>query len=238
MFRSPVRRRCLFYFITLSLLSGALPNFAQKPAANKYGLRVISDPAVYHRQVARDSSLTLVDVANFIPNIVLDISYATANNFLGEPVYASAKAYLRRPVAEALQKIQKELNQQELGLKIYDAYRPYRTTVYFFEKLRDTVYLAVPWQGSRHNRGCTVDLTLIDLKTGRELPMPTPYDDFTKKAHVNYQNLSAPVKRNRARLIQAMSKHGFRVYSEEWWHYDFRDFKKFALLDIPFEDLP
>ncbi len=214
------------------------PVVAQQTAPNKYGLKVINDPVVYKKQVAADPKQALVDLATFIPTIQLDIRYATANNFLGEPVYTSAKAYLRQPVAQALKNVQTELNKQGLGLKIYDAYRPYRATVYFFEKLRDTVYLAVPWQGSRHNRGCTVDLTLVNLKTGKELPMPTPYDDFTKKAHVNYSNLPARVIKNRDLLKQVMTQQGFRVYAEEWWHFDYYDFKKFDLLDLAFEDLP
>lgn len=229
--------RVLFAVFSL-LLVKALPLPAQPVAPNKYGLKVVDHPAAFKEQVAQDKSQALVDLATFIPNITLDIRYATANNFLGEPVYTSAKAYLRQPVAQALKKVQTALNQQGLGLKIYDAYRPYRATVYFFEKLRDTVYLAVPWQGSRHNRGSTVDLTLIHLKTGQELPMPTPYDDFTKKAHVNYMNLPAETIKNRELLQQAMTKQGFQVYAEEWWHFDYYDYKKFDLLDIPFEDLP
>jgi D-alanyl-D-alanine dipeptidase len=219
------------------LFFSALPVAAQELSTNKYGLKVIDNPAAFRKQVAADKSQALVDLTIFIPNIKLDIRYATANNFLGEPVYTSAKAYLRLPVAQALKNVQTELNKQGLGLKIFDAYRPYRATVYFFEKLRDTVYLAVPWQGSRHNRGCTVDLTLIDLKTGKELPMPTPYDDFTKKAHVNYMNLPAPIIKNRELLKQAMKKQGFQVYAEEWWHFDYYDYKNFDLLDIRFEDL-
>lgn len=227
----------LVYFLNFFIFI-ALPVSAQEVAANKYGLKVITSPEEFSKQVAKDKSQALVDLATFIPGIKLDIRYATANNFLGEPVYTSAKAYLRQPVAQALKNVQTELNKQGIGLKIFDAYRPYRATVYFFEKLRDTVYLAVPWQGSRHNRGCTVDLTLVDLKTGQELQMPTPYDDFTKKAHVNYMNLPAPAIKNRELLKKAMNKQGFLVYAEEWWHFDFYNYKKFDLLDIRFEDLP
>ncbi|RDC63702.1 M15 family metallopeptidase [Adhaeribacter pallidiroseus] len=227
---------CIYLFSSF-LFSTALVK-AQETAPNKYGLTVISNPAVYKKQVAADPSQALVDLATYIPGIQLDIRYATANNFLGEPVYTLAKAYLRQPVAQALKNVQSALHQQGLGLKIYDAYRPYRATVYFFDKLRDTVYLAVPWQGSRHNRGCTVDLTLVDLKTGKELRMPTPYDDFTKKAHVNYTDLPAAIIKNRELLKEVMTRQGFQVYAEEWWHFDYYHFKKFDLLDIAFEDLP
>ncbi|QMU29226.1 M15 family metallopeptidase [Adhaeribacter radiodurans] len=228
--------RCLLLVNFLVIFSKS--GVAQDAKANKYGLKVISNPADYLKQVTRDSSLQLVDITSVIPDIKLDIRYATANNFMGEPVYTSAQAFLRRPVAQALKNVQTELNKQGLGLKIFDAYRPYRATVYFYEKVRDTIYLAKPWEGSRHNRGCTVDLTLINLKTGQELQMPTAYDAFTKKAHVNYTNLPATAIKNREKLKQVMTKHGFQVYSEEWWHFDYRDFKKFDLMNIRFEDLP
>lgn len=99
-----------------------------------------------------------------------------------------------------------------LGLKIYDAYRPYKVTVYFYEKLQDSVFLAVPWRGSRHNRGTTVDLTLIDLKSGKELKMPTRYDAISPKAHINFKKLPSKVIRNRNLLLNTMQKHGFKVY--------------------------
>jgi len=168
---------------------------------------------------------------------VLDIRYATANNFMHEPLYKLPKAFVRLPVAKALKNIQEELAQEGLGLKIFDGYRPYRVTVNFYDKLQDSVFLAVPWRGSRHNRGSTVDLTIISLKTGKELKMPTGYDKISAKSDVTYAKLPARILRNREKLLSVMGKHGFAVYQPEWWHFDFHDFARFSLLDLTFEDI-
>lgn len=147
------------------------------------------------------------------------------------------KAYVRLPVSDALFKVQKELEKQGIGIKIFDAYRPYSATLLFYEIQKDTIYVAAPWKGSRHNRGCSVDLTLVDLKTGKELKMPTSFDSFSEESWPSYNNLPRKVIGNRQTLINVMSKYGFTVYPEEWWHYDFQGWKNFDLLDIPFEAL-
>ena len=136
-----------------------------------------------------DSSRLLIDLEKFIPGIKLDVRYATKNNFFGAAVYEVEKAFLRLPAAKALKKVQQELNKKGLGLKIFDAYRPYSVTVKFYEKYPDTNFVASAWKGSLHNRGCAVDLTVIDLKSGEEIEMPTEYDDFTERAGINYSNL-------------------------------------------------
>jgi D-alanyl-D-alanine dipeptidase len=206
-------------------------------ADNKYGLKVIADFEAYRNTVAADSANELIDLSQHIPGIVLDIRYATSNNFVNEPVYRLAAAFARRPVAEALLRVQQELALQGLGLKIYDAYRPYTVTVKFYEKTQDSVFVAVPWKGSRHNRGCAVDLTLVNLKTGKDVRMPTPYDEFSEKAHPDYADVPRKTKENRNLLISVMNKYGFTVYPDEWWHFDFPGWEKFDLMDIPFEEL-
>ena len=138
----------------------------------KYGLTPVTYEG-YARSVRTNPEKALIDLEEFIPGIVLDIRYATTNNFTGEVIYDIAKAYARKPVAEALLRVQKDLSQQGLGIKIFDAYRPYRATVKFYEVYRDTTYVASPYRGSRHNRGCAIDMTLIDTSTGQELKMPT-----------------------------------------------------------------
>ena len=203
--------------------------------SRKYGVNAISTTEAYRKLVNDDPAQELVDLSTCIPGIQLDIRYATDNNFTGKQLYRQPKAYLRKPVADALKEVQKELNKKGLGLKIYDAYRPYDVTVQFYEMYRDSVFVASPFNGSRHNRGCTVDLSVINLKTGKELDMPTPFDDFTEKAHINYRDLPARVIKNRELLKQVMHKHGFRVYADEWWHYDHQDWRKFPVMDIPFE---
>ncbi|MCC8411149.1 M15 family metallopeptidase [Mucilaginibacter sp. UR6-1] len=191
----------------------------------------------YKKQIGVDPDKKLVNLKSFVPGLVLDIRYATANNFTGQPVYDKAMAFARLPVAKALKKVQAELKSKGLGLKIYDAYRPYAITVTFYEISKDTTYVADPRKGSRHNRGCAIDLTIINLKTGKELDMPTGYDSFTPQASANYNNLPANKLANRTLLRTVMEKHGFRVYRSEWWHFDFMGWADFELLDIPFNRL-
>jgi len=205
-------------------------------AQNKYGLQATTFDG-YVASVKVNPEKELIDLKKFIPALVLDIRYATTNNFTGEKIYSLAKAYARKPVAESLKKIQADLKSQGLGIKIFDAYRPYKATVKFYEVYGDTTYVASPYKGSRHNRGCALDLTLIDLKTGKELKMPTGYDSFSKDAWPTTPVKDPEAGKNRTLLISAMEKHGFRVNSSEWWHFDFIGWKKFEVLDIDFEEL-
>ncbi|MFC6996535.1 M15 family metallopeptidase [Rufibacter roseus] len=204
---------------------------------NKYGLPVITSVELYRQHVAQNPSHELVELKSYIPSLVLDIKYATSDNLVKEPVYKLATAYARKPVADALKKIQAELKPLGLGLKIYDGYRPYKVTEIFFRKVKKKAYVANPKDGSRHNRGCAVDLTLIDLKTGKELEMPTPYDATVVQSHPNYPHVTAEAKKNRALLIKVMERNGFKVFHTEWWHYDFNDWKSYPLMDISFEEL-
>lgn len=202
----------------------------------KYGLTPTGYNA-YLENVGANPDKELIDLAKHIPEIVLDIRYATTNNFTGQRIYDLAKAYARKPVADALKKIQAELKREGLGIKIFDAYRPYKATVKFYEVYGDTTYVASPYRGSRHNRGCALDLTLIDLKTGKELKMPTGYDSFSKQAWPSTPMTDPEIRRNRQTLIRAMEKFGFKVNSAEWWHFDFTDWKNFEVLDIEFQEL-
>jgi zinc D-Ala-D-Ala dipeptidase len=221
-------------YVLLSFLIVCATGISQ--AQYNYGIKPVG-LSQYQQTVKADAKKELIDLAGFIPGIVLDIRYATANNFTGERIYNLAKAYARRPVAEALQKIQGDLKQRGLGIKIFDAYRPYKATVKFYEVYKDTTYVASPYRGSRHNRGCAIDLTLIDLKTGKELKMPTEYDSFKKEAWPSTKIKDPEAAANRELLIKAMEKHGFRVNSSEWWHFDFVGYRKYEILDIDFDEL-
>lgn len=203
---------------------------------NKYGLEATTFDG-YVKSVKSNPSKELIDLEKFIPGIALDIRYATTNNFTGEKIYTLPKAYARKPVAESLKKVQADLKAQGLGIKIFDAYRPYKATVKFYEVYKDTTYVASPYRGSRHNRGCALDLTVIDLKTGKELKMPTGYDSFSKEAWPTTPVKDPEIRKNRSLLINVMQKYGFRVNSSEWWHFDFIGWKKFEVLDIDFEEL-
>lgn len=208
------------------------PSYGQ----NKYGLKTYN-LTEYKQTVKTNPEKKLVNLATYIPGIVLDIRYATKNNFVGEQIYNLPRAYARKPVADALLKAQNELRAQGFGIKIFDAYRPYKATVKFYETYPDTTYVASPYRGSRHNRGCAIDMTLVDLSTGEELKMPTGYDSFSKQAWPSTPVQDDTIRKNRALLISVMGKHGFRVNSSEWWHFDFKGWKKYEVLDIDFEEL-
>jgi len=203
---------------------------------NKYGLKPVG-LADYHQQVASDPNQEIVPLDKFIPGIRLDIRYATSNNIMHRPVYQMAAAFLRLPAAKALKDIQQQLKPMGYGLKIYDGYRPYRVTVDFYEAYHDSNFVASPYTGSRHNRGCAVDLTLIDLRTGMELEMPTAYDAFTKEASATRSDVTEQARKNRKILQDVLLQHGFVIYPSEWWHFDFAGWKAYPVMDIPFEEL-
>jgi D-alanyl-D-alanine dipeptidase len=205
-------------------------------AQNKYGLRATTYP-VYKESLKTHPEKELVDLEKTVPGLVLDIRYATTNNFTGQKIYNLAKAYARKPVAEALRQAQVEFDAMGFGVKMYDAYRPYKATIKFYESYRDTTYVASPYKGSRHNRGCALDMTIVDRKTKGELKMPTGYDSFTEEAWPTTPAKDPEAGRNRALLISVMEKHGFKVNSSEWWHFDFVAWPRYDVLDIDFEEL-
>jgi D-alanyl-D-alanine dipeptidase len=223
-------------FILLLLTGYCCNASAQKIASNPYGLNVNSYKD-YLDSCKKNSNNKLLEIKKFVPGIVLDIKYATANNFMKRVMYKQARAFARKPVVEQLKKIQKVLKKDGYGLKVFDAYRPYRITVAFYNEASDKNFVANPAKGSKHNRGCAVDLTIIDLKTGREIAMPTPYDSFAPEAASAYANLPADIIKNRELLISTMREYGFRVIPNEWWHFDFIGWKNYELMDIPFEQL-
>jgi D-alanyl-D-alanine dipeptidase len=202
---------------------------------NQYGLAVVPDVATYERLVRADPNKQLIDLSSLA--IPLDVRYATDNNFMKKQLYPVAKAYLRAPAARALVEVQRELAQLGIGIKVFDGYRPYRVTQAMWEPIKNPDYVADPAKGSRHNRGAAVDLTLIDLETGKEAAMPTPYDDFTARAGHAFHDLPSEVLANRARLREVMTKHGFAAFESEWWHYDFEGWEKFELMDVGLDEL-
>lgn len=233
---NPRKFQNLFIFVLLAEFLFTANSFSQD-VPNKYGLTVISDTALYHQSIRLDSTKELVDLQTLIPDLVPDVRYATTGNFLKEVIYDQPYTFVRKPVAEALVKIQQELRRRNIGLKIFDGYRPYRVTVYFYEKTHDSIYCAVPWRGSRHNRGCAVDVSLVSLKTGKELIMPTQYDDFSERANPGYPDLPDIMLANRTVLINVMEKYGFSVLPSEWWHFDFKGWERYEIMDISFGDL-
>ena len=183
----------------------------------------------------------LVELAKLVPTIRLDIRYATADNFMRRAVYPEARAFLQRPAATALIAVQRSLNEQGYGLVVYDAYRPWSVTKLFWDATPPDkrIFVADPSVGSKHNRGCAVDVGLYDLKTGREVEMTGAYDETSERSFVTYPGGTAGQRAHRDLLRQAMERAGqFFVYPEEWWHYDFKDFASYAIQDIAFSAIP
>jgi zinc D-Ala-D-Ala dipeptidase len=181
----------------------------------------------------------LVELVKLDPTIKLDVRYATTNNFLGTPLYSQARAFLQRPAAEALVRAHRELQSQGYGLIIHDGYRPWYVTEIFWEATPDDkkIFVANPASGSLHNRGCAVDLSLYDLQTGKEVTMPSGYDEMTKRAYADYAGGTAEERARRALLRSAMEKQGFAVNPDEWWHFDYKDWKQYPIQNVKFEDL-
>lgn len=204
---------------------------------NPYKLDLTCTLKEYKKQVAADSLMQMVDLEVFIKGISTDIRYATADNFTGKVIYTAPKAFARKAVASALLKVQDSLKGYGLGLKIFDAYRPYAASLRFFEVYPDSNFVANPRFGSRHNRGCAIDLTLVQLSTGKNIPMPTEYDDFSPKAHSDYSNLPDTLLANKKFLFGVMSHFGFNHYLSEWWHFDFIGWEEYKLMDLSFDEL-
>lgn len=182
----------------------------------------------------------LVELVKLDPTLRLDIRYARSDNILGRPVYGQARAFLQAPVAADLIGVQRDLSGDGLGLLIFDGYRPWSVTALFWEATppAQRMFVADPAFGSRHNRGCAVDLALCCLETGRRIPMPSEFDEFTERAFANYGSGGCQETRMRDLLISAMGARGFQVNPLEWWHYDHRLWESYPVYDGPFENIP
>jgi zinc D-Ala-D-Ala dipeptidase len=178
----------------------------------------------------------LVELIVLDPTIKLDIRYASTHNFIGKAVYPRARAFLQRPAAEALVAAHRWLRERGYGLLVYDGYRPWSVTKLFWDIAPDKrAILADPAVGSNHNRGCAVDVGLYDLRSGRQVEMPSGYDEITERSFVTYQGGTAKERSHRDLLRTAMERDGyFFVLPEEWWHYDFKDYREYAIQDVPF----
>ncbi len=171
-----------------------------------------------------------------IPDLIIDMRYATENNFTGKTIYPTAHCYLVEAAAYALKSAADEFKQHGYTLKIWDAYRPLHVQYIFWEIMPDERYVANPQTGSRHNRGCAVDITLVD-KEGKEVNMGTAFDDFSERAHYSYTDLPAEVIRHRKLLRDIMHKHGFMAMETEWWHFDYKEWENYPIHDIPLDKI-
>lgn len=178
----------------------------------------------------------MVDLETAVPGIRIEVRYATSDNFMKEALYPEARCLLRKEVAKKLRRIQDSLKERGLSLKIFDGYRPLSVQKKMWAKFPLEGYIANPAKGSNHNRGAAVDVTLTD-EDGKELPMPSPYDEFSERAHRDYRGGTEEERKNRQTLEEAMKKEGFVGISSEWWHFDDADAKNYPVLDLPFSSV-
>ena len=179
----------------------------------------------------------LVELMSLDSTIHLDIRYATTNNFVGEKFYSQARAFLQRPAAEALMRVHRSLRRMGYGLLIHDAYRPWYVTKMFWDAtpVEQKEFVADPLKGSRHNRGCAVDLSLYDLKTGQPVEMTSGYDEFSHRAYPEYPGGTSLQRWHRLVLRQAMESEGFKAFESEWWHFDYKDWRHYPIGTSTFE---
>jgi D-alanyl-D-alanine dipeptidase len=180
----------------------------------------------------------LLELIKLDNTIKLDVRYATADNFVGKPVYPEARVFLQRPAAEAVVRVHRKLKGERLGLVIYDGYRPWAITKLFWEvvPVEHRIYVADPSKGSKHNRGCAVDLGIFDLTTGDAIPMPSGFDEFTERASPDYAGGTVEERANRDKLRRLMEDDGFVVNPKEWWHFDYQGWERYPIYDVSFSD--
>ena len=214
-------------------------SFRVTPARSLDEIRKEASLASPPRELQSFRKPDLVELAALDPSIHLDIRYATANNFLGTAVYLQARAFLQRPAAAALIRALHALEPFGYGLLIHDGYRPWYVTKIFWEATpsEGKIFVADPAHGSRHNRGCAVDLTLYELKTDALVEMPGTYDEMSPRSFPDYPGGTTLERWHRDLLRHAMESEGFTVYEAEWWHFDYKDWQEYPILNIPFERL-
>ncbi|MFN9848549.1 MAG: M15 family metallopeptidase [Alphaproteobacteria bacterium] len=207
--------------------------------ADPAALRAMAARATPPVEAAPARPFDLVDLASVDPTLRFDIRYSTSNNFMGLPLYDRPGAYLQRPAAEALGRVQRALRSQGYGLLVHDAYRPWSVTWMFWEATPEAsrMFVADPAKGSRHNRGGAVDLTLYDLQTGRVVEMPSRYDEMSPRAYADFPGGTSRQRWLRDLLRQAMTVEGFEVLAEEWWHFDYRDWRQYGIGTATFAEL-
>jgi D-alanyl-D-alanine dipeptidase len=181
----------------------------------------------------------LVELRRLDPTIKLDIRYATINNLFGTIFYSEPRAFMQRPAAEALVRVNRKLRKMGYGLLVHDAYRPWYVTKVFWEATPadKKIFVADPAKGSRHNRGAAVDLSLYDLRTGKPVEMVSTYDETTDRAHPEYPGGTSLQRWHRDLLRTAMEGEGFTVYEAEWWHFDYKDWQKYPIGNEVFDQI-
>lgn len=183
--------------------------------------------------------MDFVCLSQFEPGFQLDVRYSTANNFMGRPVYSAARAFLQKPVAESLRRAHLNLKDQGYGILVFDGYRPWSVTKIFWDEATPEMreFLANPETGSTHNRGCAIDCSLYDLKTGQEIRMPSAFDEMTEKSYSGYEGGTEEERRVRDLLISTLHQQDFTVLKNEWWHFNHSHASQYPIFNFEFEEL-
>ena len=225
-------RGLLAVLVLACALAGTAPAAARQHSASPAPQRPPAEAGPVRK-------VDLVDLARFDKTLRLDVRYATPNNFLGRAVYPRARAFLQKDAAEALARANQRLRQRGYGIIVFDGYRPWSVTKTFWDETppEKRAFVSDPSKGSRHNRGAAVDVSLFDVRTGREAEMPSGYDDFSERAHPAYAGGTEESRRLRDELRRAMEAEGFTVYENEWWHFDYKTWREYPILDVPFGEL-
>ena len=220
--------------------SGATASGTPNRATSR-GAAVDKDPPLLEppREDGPFRPTELVEILELDPSIQIDVRYATSRNFVGRALYPDARVFLQRPAAEALVRVHRALGEKGHGLRVYDGYRPWSITRAMWESVPHAKrrFVADPSKGSKHNRGCALDVTLFDRKTGQEVAMPSAYDDFSNRAYATYEGGSADTRRRRDLLREAMEREGFFVFPSEWWHFDYKDWRAYPILDVAIAEI-
>jgi D-alanyl-D-alanine dipeptidase len=232
-------------FVGLGLVFVAHYDYAQEVSFRIQPLRPVEELRMEAlrlsppKEAGEFRAADLVELVKVDSTIKLDVRYATTNNFLGLPLYTQARAFLERPAAEALVLVSREVAASGYGLIVHDGYRPWYVTKVFWDATPNDkkIFVANPAEGSKHNRGCAVDLSLYDLKTGKEVQMPSGYDEMSDRAYANYPGGTDAQRARRALLRRAMERQHFTVNPTEWWHFDYKDWRLYPIVNVKFEEL-
>jgi len=220
-------------FLSVSFVLTAQPK-NHKPQRNE----IIRAETVYQSGIRTHPEKRMLHLQREIPSLKIELRYAGDSNFTGEKIYPPlSDAYLRDAAVKKLAAVQHELVQKGMGLKVFDAYRPWWATAKIWELVKDERYAADPQKGSNHNRGIAVDCTIIDIENGKELNMGTGFDNFSDTAHHHFKALPDSVLKNRLLLKNLMEKNGFVALETEWWHYSLPNAKDYEILNIHFDTL-
>lgn len=212
-------------------------NIYAQTTLSAYGTPIIEDRTTYLNSVEACPDKQMIPLTKWIPGIQLDLRYASQNNFTGIRLYPTNthETYLRKPAAIALARVAATLEKEGFQLLIFDAYRPYQVTVRFWKLIGDERYVAHPGKGSGHNRGLSVDLTIINKRNMQPIDMGTGFDHFSDTAHHSFKGLAPEILQNRLKLKQLMMQAGFQPLETEWWHYSWPNTFDAEVLNIPFK---